>query len=190
MWNNICNRQALSLGLNEGVRLFSEDLAQAGYQLHYSGKWHVSVEESPADRGWTEHTVSGAAGTHHGVTWDPTDRNLAAGVYFVRYRAGDYHKSQRVVLVRNQQAFATRYETDGMPIAGEFSGRLSNAGERIVLTGALGRLNMVMEAYPDLKANENVAMLTEELTSTENKVAFARQGFNNAVMRYNTSREK
>jgi arylsulfatase A-like enzyme len=70
VWNNICNRQALSLGLNEGVRLFSEDLAQAGYQLHYSGKWHVSVLESPADRGWSEHYVTGAAGTHHGVTWD------------------------------------------------------------------------------------------------------------------------
>jgi arylsulfatase A-like enzyme len=70
VWNNICNRQALSTGLNAGVRLWSEDLAEAGYQMHYSGKWHVSIEESPADRGWTEHFVSGAAGTHHGVTWE------------------------------------------------------------------------------------------------------------------------
>jgi arylsulfatase A-like enzyme len=77
VWNNICNRQALSTGLNDGVRLWSEDLAEAGYQMHYSGKWHVSVEESPADRGWTEHFVSGAAGTHHGVTWDRY-RELAA----------------------------------------------------------------------------------------------------------------
>jgi arylsulfatase A-like enzyme len=77
VWNNICNRQALSLGLNDGVRLWSEDLAEAGYQLHFSGKWHVSVLESPADRGWTEHFVSGAAGTHHGVTWDHY-RQLAA----------------------------------------------------------------------------------------------------------------
>ena len=54
-----------------------------------------------------------------------------------------------------------------------------------VLAGALGRLNVVMEAYPDLKANQNMQQLTEELTSTENKVAFARQAFNDAVMTYN-----
>ncbi|WP_295798820.1 LemA family protein [uncultured Microbulbifer sp.] len=53
------------------------------------------------------------------------------------------------------------------------------------LAGALGRLNVVMEAYPDLKANQNMQQLTEELTSTENKVAFARQAFNDAVMTYN-----
>jgi arylsulfatase A-like enzyme len=70
VWNNVCNRQALSHGLNDGVRLWSEDLADAGYQMHFSGKWHVSVLESPADRGWTEHFVSAAAGTHHGATWD------------------------------------------------------------------------------------------------------------------------
>jgi len=49
IWNNICNRQALSTGLNEGVRLFSEDLAETGYNLHYTGKWHVTL---------------------HGVKWD------------------------------------------------------------------------------------------------------------------------
>jgi choline-sulfatase len=70
VWNNVCNRQALSRGLNQGVRLWSEDLAEAGYAMHFSGKWHVSVEESPSDRGWREHFVSAVAGTHHGVTWD------------------------------------------------------------------------------------------------------------------------
>ena len=70
VWNNICNRQALSRGLNEGVKLWSDDLAEAGYNLHYTGKWHVSVEESPKDRGWTEHTVSAVKGTHHGVSWE------------------------------------------------------------------------------------------------------------------------
>ena len=70
VWNNICNDQALSRGLKPGVRLWSEDLVEAGYALHFSGKWHVSVEESPADRGWTEHFVSGAKGTHHGWTWE------------------------------------------------------------------------------------------------------------------------
>jgi len=70
VWNNICNDQALRRGLKPGVRLWSEDLVEAGYTLHFSGKWHVSVEESPADRGWTEHFVSGAKGTHHGWTWE------------------------------------------------------------------------------------------------------------------------
>ena len=53
------------------------------------------------------------------------------------------------------------------------------------LGSALGRLNVVMEAYPDLKANQNMMQLTEELTSTENKVAFSRQAFNDSVMAYN-----
>ena len=51
VWNNVCNDQALSRGLNAEVCLWSEDLADAGYSMHFSGKWHVSVEESPADRG-------------------------------------------------------------------------------------------------------------------------------------------
>ena len=53
------------------------------------------------------------------------------------------------------------------------------------LAGALGRFNLLVEAYPDLKANQNMMQLTEELTSTENKVAFARQAFNDQVMAYN-----
>ena len=57
------------------------------------------------------------------------------------------------------------------------------------LTGALGRLMVVSEQYPDLKANQNMLQLTEELTSTENKVAFARQAYNDAVTVYNTDRE-
>lgn len=57
------------------------------------------------------------------------------------------------------------------------------------LQGALGRLNVTMEAYPDLKASENMQQLSEELTSTENRVAFARQGFNDAVMAYNIYRQ-
>ena len=58
-----------------------------------------------------------------------------------------------------------------------------------ILGNALGRLNVVMEAYPDLKANQNMMQLTEELTSTENKVAFARQGYNDAVTTYNVARQ-
>jgi LemA protein len=58
------------------------------------------------------------------------------------------------------------------------------------LMGALSRLMVVSEAYPDLKANQNMMQLTEELTSTENKISFARQAYNDAVMAYNTTREK
>ena len=57
------------------------------------------------------------------------------------------------------------------------------------LTGALGRLMVVSEQYPDLKANRNMMQLTEELTSTENKISFARQAYNDSVMTYNTQRE-
>lgn len=63
------------------------------------------------------------------------------------------------------------------------------AGQEGVLTGALGRLNVVMEAYPDLKANQNMMQLSEELTATENKVAFSRQAFNDQVMSYNTYKQ-
>ncbi|HIE56309.1 MAG TPA: LemA family protein, partial [Chromatiaceae bacterium] len=63
------------------------------------------------------------------------------------------------------------------------------AGAEQQLAGALGRFNMVMEAYPDLKANENMMQLHGELVSTENKVAFARQAFNDSVMQYNTYRQ-
>jgi arylsulfatase A-like enzyme len=82
VWNNICNDQALSRGVKPGVRMWSEDLVRAGYALHYVGKWHVSVLESPRNRGWNEHMVTGAAGDLHGMTWqgfqhlprDPTVR--------------------------------------------------------------------------------------------------------------------
>ena len=57
------------------------------------------------------------------------------------------------------------------------------------LSGVLGRLFALAEAYPDLKANQNMLAIQEELTSTENKVAFARQAYNDAVMTYNTKRE-
>lgn len=57
------------------------------------------------------------------------------------------------------------------------------------LSGALGRLFALSESYPDLKANQNMMQLSEELTSTENRVAFARQAFNDAVMSYNILRE-
>lgn len=63
------------------------------------------------------------------------------------------------------------------------------AGQEGALAGAMSRFNVVMEAYPDLKASQNMMQLTEELTATENKVAFSRQAFNDQVMAYNTYRQ-
>jgi LemA protein len=63
------------------------------------------------------------------------------------------------------------------------------AGAETALRGAMGKLNVTMEAYPDLKASENMQQLSEELTTTENRVAYARQGYNDAVMGYNTYRQ-
>ncbi|MHA6495099.1 LemA family protein [Pseudomonas borbori] len=63
------------------------------------------------------------------------------------------------------------------------------AGAEGLLNNAMGRLNVVMEAYPDLKASQNMQQLSEELSTTENKVAFARQAFNDAVMAYNTYKQ-
>ena len=62
-------------------------------------------------------------------------------------------------------------------------------GAETGLAGALSRLMVVAEAYPDLKANQNMMQLTEELTSTENRIAFARQAYNDSVMAYNNKRE-
>ncbi len=63
------------------------------------------------------------------------------------------------------------------------------SGAEQMLSGTLGRLFALAEAYPDLKANQNMAQLTEELTSTENRVAFARQAYNDSVTQYNTYRQ-
>jgi LemA protein len=72
---------------------------------------------------------------------------------------------------------------------GDPSAMAELASSQGMLNGALGRLMAVAEAYPDLKANQNMMQLSEELTSTENKVAFARQAFNDSVMSYNNRRE-
>ena len=63
------------------------------------------------------------------------------------------------------------------------------AGAESALKGSMARLMVVVERYPELKANQNMMALQEELTSTENKVSFARQAYNDAVMAYNTKRE-
>jgi LemA protein len=72
---------------------------------------------------------------------------------------------------------------------GDATAMTALGGAEGMLTGALGRLFAVAEAYPDLKANQNMLALQEELSATENKIAFARQAYNDAVMSYNTKRE-
>jgi len=93
---------------------------------------------------------------------------------------------EAVIMARNQAVAAaqTAAASPGNPAAMQGLGQAEGA-----LSNVLGRLFMLTEAYPDLKANENMLAIQEELTSTENKVAFARQAFNDAVMEYNTRRE-
>jgi LemA protein len=91
---------------------------------------------------------------------------------------------EAVIAARNQASSALQQAAGG-----NADGVKSVAAAESGLTGALGRLFAVAEAYPDLKANQNMMQLTEELTSTENKVSFARQAYNDAVMVYNTASE-
>ena len=105
--------------------------------------------------------------------------------------AKGYMKHERetleaVIKARNtaQSAAQAAAANPGSPGAMQQLGAAEGA-----LSGVLGRLFALAEAYPDLKANQNMLSLQEELTSTENKVAFARQAFNDSVMEYNTRRE-
>ncbi len=105
--------------------------------------------------------------------------------------AKGYMKHERetleaVINARNQAASAGQAaaQNPGDPSAMQSLGRAEGQ-----LTGALGRLFALSESYPDLKANQNMLALQEELTSTENKVAFSRQAYNDSVMTYNTQRE-
>jgi LemA protein len=93
---------------------------------------------------------------------------------------------ERVTQARNQALNASRQAAQDPGSPDALKGLI---GAESVLGGALGRLMVVVEQYPDLKANSNMMQLTEELTSTENKIAFARQAYNDAVMIYNTRRE-
>jgi LemA protein len=93
---------------------------------------------------------------------------------------------EAVIAARNQ-ALAGLKAVEADPTNAQAMQQLS--GAEGALAGALGRLNVVMEAYPDLKANQNMMQLSEELTSTENRIAFARQAFNDAVMEFNTYRQ-
>jgi LemA protein len=93
---------------------------------------------------------------------------------------------EAVINARNQAASAGKTAADNPGDPDAMKGLM---GAETLLTGALGRFFALAEAYPDLKANQNMMQLSEELTSTENKVSFARQAYNDAVMNYNIRRE-
>ena len=94
---------------------------------------------------------------------------------------------QAVIEARNQAVTATKAAAAHPEDAGAVKTLI---GAETVLGASLGKLFALSENYPDLKANQTMAQLMEELTSTENKVAFARQAYNDSVMEYNTAREQ
>jgi LemA protein len=106
--------------------------------------------------------------------------------------AKSYLKHERetleaVIKARNQASQASQ-RVAGNP--GDSAAMQGLIGAETALTGALGRFFALAESYPDLKANQTMAQLMEELSSTENKIAFSRQAYNDAVMGYNIGREK
>jgi LemA protein len=105
--------------------------------------------------------------------------------------AKGYLKHERGTLeaVINARNAASSASARAAANPGEAGAMKELVGAEAALTGTLGRLFALAEAYPDLKANTNMMALQEELTSTENKVAFARQAYNDSVMTYNTQRE-
>ena len=102
------------------------------------------------------------------------------------YMSHERETLEAVIQARNQAASAGDKAAANPDDAGAIRGLIGAEG---ALTGAMGKLFALMENYPDLKANQNMMQLSEELTSTENKVAFARQAYNDSVMAYNTMRE-
>ncbi|MAI78773.1 MAG: LemA family protein [Deltaproteobacteria bacterium] len=102
------------------------------------------------------------------------------------YMAHEKETLEAVIQARNQ-AMGGLAEASGNP--GDPSAMKNLGGAEGALSGAMGRLLALSESYPDLKASQNMQQLTEELTSTENKVSFARQAFNDAVTEYNTFKQ-
>jgi len=102
------------------------------------------------------------------------------------YMAHESETLEAVIKARNE-AMGGLQAASANP--GDLAAMGQLAGAESALGGAMGKLSMVMEAYPDLKANENMMQVSEELTSTENKVAFSRQAFNDAVTAYNTYKQ-
>lgn len=104
-----------------------------------------------------------------------------------KYMAHERETLEAVIAARNQASNAVKQAAGDPASGGAIQGLVAAEG---MLAGAMGRLFALVEAYPDLKANQNMMQLTEELSSTENRISFARQAFNDAIMAYNTSREQ
>ena len=102
------------------------------------------------------------------------------------YMAHERETLEAVIAARNNAASILKAISKAGAGGSEMA-QLSSAES--ALGSALGSLNVTMEAYPDLKASENMNQLSEELTTTENRVAFSRQGYNDAVTAYNTYRQ-
>ena len=102
------------------------------------------------------------------------------------YAAHEQSTLEAVISARNQAVSAQKSAAAN---PGDAAAMQQLGGAENALTQTLGRLFALAEAYPDLKANQNMMQLSEELTSTENKVAFARQAYNDSVMHYNNARE-
>jgi LemA protein len=103
---------------------------------------------------------------------------------YMKYEKGTL---EAVINARNQASSANARVAANPADAEAVKGLI---GAETALSGALGRLFALAEAYPDLKANQTMTQLMEELSTTENKIAFARQAYNDAVMSYNIGREK
>ncbi len=100
------------------------------------------------------------------------------------------HERETLEAVINARNAASSANKNAANNPGDASSMKELAAAETMLTGSLGKFFALSESYPDLKANENMASLMEELTSTENKISFARQSFNDSVMQYNTLREQ
>jgi LemA protein len=100
------------------------------------------------------------------------------------YMSHERETLEAVIQARNQAVSANKAAASAPGDAGAMTGLMS---AEAALGGAMGKIFALAEAYPDLKANQNMMQLTEELTTTENKISFARQAYNDSVTSYNTA---
>ena len=102
------------------------------------------------------------------------------------YMSHEKETLENVIAARNQ---ASQGLSNAASAPGDAAAMQQLIGAEAALGSAMGKLNIVMEAYPDLKANQNMMQVSEELTSTENKVSFARQAYNDQILAYNTYKQ-
>jgi len=133
VWNNILNGQALTRDPRPGTPMWSTELARMGYDLHYSGKWHVASATTPKDYGWREHFVSAVAGRdHHGPKWEDYKRHAQEGAA----------TGSRVPGVINRPGYPDKPLYATLPVGSKL------AHDESALEGALEALDQVRES-PD-----------------------------------------